>query len=280
MVPSRTVLAPSLDRLVSPCPAGAIPGTPVRASLAPNLPGPITYDLSYRDVFWRHRHYEDRCDRIALRALLPASGGRLLDLGAGFGRLLGEYDGWAEVTLLDAAEPLLDAARERSRDDARVRCVRADVSRIPLPSASLDAVVCVRVIHHLSDPGPAFEEIARVLRPGGVLVLEAANRRNLKAVLRWLAGRQSWSPFGPGPVEYLPGHVDHAPADIDRSLAVAGLRVERVRTASLCRVPVIARHLPAGWLAALDGALGGLLGSLGPGPSRWVLARRLAPHGS
>jgi hypothetical protein len=54
-------------------------------------PAPPIYDLSYRDEFWASRDYEDRCDRLALRALLPASGGHLLDLGAGFGRLVDEY---------------------------------------------------------------------------------------------------------------------------------------------------------------------------------------------
>src|ERR1035437_4407732 len=61
--------------------------------LDPDRPGaePPTYDLSYRDAFWASRAYEDLCDRLALRALLPATGEQLLPLGAGFGRLTDEY---------------------------------------------------------------------------------------------------------------------------------------------------------------------------------------------
>jgi hypothetical protein len=47
-------------------------------------------------------------------------------------------------------------------------------------------------------------ELGRVVAPGGVLVLEYANKRNLKSIARRLLGRQSWSPFEPGAVEYKP----------------------------------------------------------------------------
>ena len=58
-------------------------------------------DLAYRDAFWPQRRYEDACDRIALRAFLPRAGGRLIEVGAGFGRLVDEYAGYREVVLLD-----------------------------------------------------------------------------------------------------------------------------------------------------------------------------------
>jgi len=61
-------------------------------------------DLGYRDVFWAGRSYEDACDRIALRALLPPDGTRLIEVGAGFGRLAGEYAAYREVVLLDSSK--------------------------------------------------------------------------------------------------------------------------------------------------------------------------------
>ena len=54
---------------------------------------------NYRTEFWegKDRDYEDRVERVALRRLLPASGRRLLEIGAGFGRLTNEYAAFDQV---------------------------------------------------------------------------------------------------------------------------------------------------------------------------------------
>ncbi len=235
-------------------------------------------DLRYRDVFWADRDYEDRCDRLALRALLPRpegrAGRRLLEVGAGFGRLRDEYGGYAEVILLDASSAHLTAAQERFADDPRVRVVSGDAFRLPFDDGSLDAVVCVRVIHHFAEPGPAIAELARVLHPGGSLVLEFANKRNLKAILRFAIRRQAWSPFASGSVAYREVHFDHAPSDVRRWLQRAGLRIEATRTASLLRFPLLSRHLPLGLLEAVERPLQRLLAPVTAGPSVFVRARR------
>ena len=53
----------------------------------------------------------------------------------------------------------------------------------------------IRVVHHLSQLDPAFAEIQRVMQTYSTLILEYANKRNLKAILRWLTGKQKWNPF-------------------------------------------------------------------------------------
>ena len=198
------------------------------ATLSPDLP---EYDLRYRDVFWRTRDYEDLCDRIAIRALLPRNGDRLIEVGAGFGRLVDEYRGYRSVVLFDASPALLGAGRERLGSDRRLEFVQGDANAMPFRDASFDAVICVRVVHHFVDPGRAFAEFARVLRPGGVLVLEFANKRHLKAVLRYALRRQSWSPFSSEPFEYQPLHFDRSPREIRRLLSEAGFRVGAARRA-------------------------------------------------
>ena len=69
---------------------------------------------NYRTEFWeeRGRDYEDRVERIALRRLLPRRGYRLLEIGAGFGRLTNEYDGFDQVVLLDYSLSQLQYAQE------------------------------------------------------------------------------------------------------------------------------------------------------------------------
>ena len=73
---------------------------------------------TYRTDFWegQGREYEDLAERAALRALLPPEGGRLLDIGAGFGRLAALYGGYRQVVLLDYSFSQLQYARQRLGD--------------------------------------------------------------------------------------------------------------------------------------------------------------------
>ena len=232
-------------------------------------------DLGYRDVFWAARRYEDACDRIAIRALLPARGSRLIEVGAGFGRLADEYGGYDRVVLLDSSKVHVAAAREALAHDPRFEVVLGDARALPYPDGHFDVTVCVRTLHHFADPEPVLAELGRVTRPGGVVVIEYANRRNLKSVARRLLRRQSWSPFGLGSVGYKPFHFDHAPVSVRRSLRRAGLRIERLRTASLFRLPALTRRLPLPILVAAERRLQEPLGSITPGPSVFLLARRV-----
>jgi SAM-dependent methyltransferase len=240
----------------------------------PNRPLATYEDLGYRDVFWAARRYEDACDRVAIRALLPARGDRLIEVGAGFGRLADEYRGYREVVLLDSSEVHVTAAREAVAGDSRFQVVLGDALALPYPDGHFDAAVCVRVLHHFADPTPVLLELGRVVRPGGVLVLEYANKRNLKSIARRMLGRQSWSPFEPGSVAYKPFHYDHAPVDVRRSLHRAGLGIECLRAASLFRMPLLTRRLPQPLLVAAEARLQSPLGSIAPSPSVFLRARR------
>ena len=231
-------------------------------------------DLGYRDVFWAARAYENACDRTALRAMLPPAGERLIEVGSGFGRLADEYKGYSEVVLLDSSRVHVEAALEALGQDPRFHVTLGDALALPFPDGYFDAAVCVRVLHHFRDPAPVIAELGRVVRDGGALVIEYANKRNLKSIARRLLGRQDWSPFELGAVEYKPLHYDHAPVSVRRSLRAAGFTVDRTRAASLFRLPRLSRRLPPGALARIEAVLQEPLGSMTPGPSVFVLARR------
>lgn len=236
--------------------------------------GPPTYDLSYRDEFWTSRKYEDLCDRLALRALLAGARGSLVDLGAGFGRLADEYGSFDEVTLVDASPTMVEAARERVGADRRFSVLAADAADLAIPSQSVDVVVAVRLLVHLADPSEVFEEIARILRPGGRLIVEFPNRRHVLAAIRYLTGKQQWSPTGRRSHEYLAGHYSHQPRTVEAALRFVGLEPDARRAVSLFRSERLKRILPARLLAAIESPLQAPLGRLVPSPSIYVRAIR------
>ncbi|WP_299287930.1 class I SAM-dependent methyltransferase [Thermoflexus sp.] len=226
---------------------------------APALPPICDYEETDYEAFWRAgRAYEDLAERIALRALLPPRGRRLVEIGAGFGRLADLYAGYEEVYLLDYARSQVEAARRRWGHDPRFRFVIGDLYRLPFIPGSFDTIVMVRVIHHVRDVPRALREIHEVLRPGGVFILEFANKRNLKAILRYVVGAQSWSPFSPEPVEFAPLHFDFHPAWMRARLEEAGFRIQRERAVSHFRHPWLKRLIPAPALARMDGWVQGI----------------------
>jgi SAM-dependent methyltransferase len=110
---------------------------------------------------------------------------RILDAGCGNGRysrfLLREADPDAILTGFDYSQQMLYRARQRLQSE-RVQLAAADLTRLPYADASFDAIVCGWVIEHLPDPRPGLRELARVLRPGGKLLLLATEDTLLGAM--------------------------------------------------------------------------------------------------
>jgi len=228
----------------------------------------------YRTEFWegQGREYEDRAERIALRKLLLFHGRRLIEIGAGYGRLADLYQGYDEVLLLDYALSQLQQARGRLGND-RFHYIAADLYHIPLVDCCLDTAVMVRVMHHVQDPPAALSEIARTLTPQGIFILEYANKRNLKAILRYLFRRQKWNPFSLQPVEFVRLNFDFHPAYMEAQLQEAGFDLEEELTVSTFRLPLLKRLVPASLLAHLDGLLQRPTAGLKLAPSLFLQAR-------
>lgn len=95
---------------------------------------------------------------------------RVLEIGAGTGRIalpLAQRVG--AVAALDLARPML-ARLVAKRGDEPAFPVEGDAVRLPFPAGAFDAVVAVHVFHLIGDWPNALREVARVLRPGGVLM--------------------------------------------------------------------------------------------------------------
>ena len=230
-------------------------------------------DSTYRTDFWegQEREYEDAVERLALKALLPPRGQRLLDVGAGFGRLASMYAGYEQVILLDYSRSQLEYARGRLGDD-RFIYVAADIYRLPLVANAVDTAVMVRVLHHLANASLAFRQLERVTRPQGTLLLEFANKRHIKNVARYFL-RQGVNPFDHQPHEFAELHYNFHPTWVDQQLREAGFGLEQQRSVSLFRANALKRFLPISLLVKLDGALQRITAPLAPGPSIFVRAR-------
>jgi SAM-dependent methyltransferase len=212
----------------------------------------------YSTEFWTHdRRYENMAERVALSKILPPNGQRLIEIGAGAGRLADLYTGYAQVVLMDYARSTLVEAHERWGQDGRFSFVAADVYQLPFVSGAFDTMVMVRVMHHLADVPQALAQLVPALRPGATFVLEYANKRHLKAIARWLVRRQAWSPFDELPYEFAELNFDFHPSWMTGCLREAGLTISRELAVSHFRLPLLKRLLPPRWLAALDGAMQG-----------------------
>jgi len=125
----------------------------------------------------------------------------------------------------------------------------------------------------LTDLAAAFGEIQRILRPEGRYILEYANKRNLKEVLRHFVGRSSHRPFSPEPVEYAPLHFNFHPSYVEQLLRDAHFTLERGLAVSSLRLGLLKRVVPHTWLIRADGALQSPTASLKLAPSMFLLAR-------
>ncbi len=144
--------------------------------------GADRYDAHSR---WLRGMHQRTATRLA--TLLPP-GGRLLDVGAGPGRLLAqvaELRPDAFVTGVDRSQRMVElagarlaplagtGAAPRTGGEPRARALLGDVAALPVPDDSADVVSAVLTAHHWDDLRAGFAEIARVLTPGGsVLVVE------------------------------------------------------------------------------------------------------------
>jgi SAM-dependent methyltransferase len=151
----------------------------------------------------------DEARRIAqtpvLRALLggrPGITGDVLDAGSGrsglYDAFLAEQRGVRSVAHVDLDPPASDDRPGHTQH-------RASLTALPFPDAAFDSAVCFEVLEHIEDDGTAAAELARVLRPGGVLLASV--------------------PTPPAPFD--PAHVreGYAPAELEALLRGAGFTV-------------------------------------------------------
>jgi ubiquinone/menaquinone biosynthesis C-methylase UbiE len=225
--------------------------------MAEETPPVCDYEGSdYQQSFWESggRAYEDAAEEIALRRLLPVSGNRLLELGAGAGRNTPRYSGFQHITLVDYSLTQLQQAHERLGDSDRFRYVAADIYHLPFNKNQFDAATMIRTLHHMKDAPLALQQVHNCLKPQAVFILEYANKLNLKAMVRYALGKQTWNPYTLEAIEFTRLNFDFHPAAIRSWLREVGFQLERQLTVSHFRLNLLKRIFPVRFLTALDSA--------------------------
>ncbi|KAI3978519.1 hypothetical protein MKX01_015694 [Papaver californicum] len=137
------------------------------------------YERGWRQNFvWGGFPGPDKEFEMAKKYLKPTLGGNIIDASCGsglFSRRFAKSGLFSLVVALDFSENMLRQCsdfvkQEKSFPTENLTLVRADISRLPFVSCSVDAVHAGAALHCWPSPSAAVAEISRVLRPGGVLV--------------------------------------------------------------------------------------------------------------
>jgi len=213
-------------------------------------------DSTYRQDFWegQGREYEDRVERQVLSQLLPSEGKRLIEIGAGFGRITNEYSMYDEVVLLDYSLEQLQYARQQLGDEGYLY-VAADAYKMPFLAGVFDGATMIRVIHHFENVPSVLGQIGDILAPQAKFILEFANKRNLKAMIRHLLGRNEWSPYTQDPVEFVELNFNFHPEYMQSQVKEVGFDIHKTIPVSWFRSAFLKRTIPTGVLSGLDSML-------------------------
>lgn len=146
--------------------------------------------------------YEERAPiRAALQRLKQSHaicGREVAELGSGLGFNLGVFAGDNRVVGVEGLSTAADSATSRG-----IQTLVADLAgTVPLESGRYDLVLCVDVLEHLLEPAHCLEEAHRILKPGGLLVVNVPNHFSLSGRLRILLGS------GIDSIEFFPQHTE------------------------------------------------------------------------
>jgi ubiquinone/menaquinone biosynthesis C-methylase UbiE len=131
----------------------------------------------YSQRFWVQAPHPGITRERLRRILEPAPGERILEIGPGTGYYTLDLAEWVgaegSVEILDVQQDMLDHTMHRAggRGLGNINPTQADARQLPYDDDSFDAVVLVTVLGEIPDQDTALREIARVLRPGGRMIV-------------------------------------------------------------------------------------------------------------
>lgn len=191
----------------------------------------------YKKIFWEDadRKYEDMADRMAIRRLLPNDMDEFVDIAGGYGRLADEYIPRAKVaTVFDYSKTELKQAKDLYGD--KIKTKAGDIYALPFKDNSFDGLMMVRATHHFKDMQKVSDELYRILKPGGVAVIEVANKRTLPRMVRYWTKKTDANPFSLEPIHLkeidADGFYNYHPKYIEGVFKKSGFQIDEVLSVS------------------------------------------------
>ena len=235
--------------------------------------------------FWQDRDYENQSDKMALSQLLNIARkngacSKLIDIGAGPGRMAPLYELFCKkFILLDPSIDQLEEAKKRIKNRKKAEIILADGQDIPLPDASCDTVVSIRVFHYISNPQEILQEAKRILKPEGYLIIEIPNKLHIKNRIRSIFSKSNSNiSMNHGDKNKTEKKnfvfVNHNPKDIAALLKVDGFEIIKVLSVSNFRIPLIKKIFPNSFLLFFEKNMQTKLAPLWFGPSIYFLAKK------
>lgn len=139
------------------------------------------YDL-HADYYDEKLKFLDSFEKDELKRMLKnIKGEKVLDIGCGTGRLVPLLrDLGCEITGVDVSGKMLE---KFSQKYPQLKAVKGDIESLPCKDEEFDVVICAFVIVHLYELEKAFEEVYRVLKPGGTVIITNINQRKAPKVM-------------------------------------------------------------------------------------------------
>lgn len=120
----------------------------------------------------RSLFYDESLRDFVIRKAFLHPDMEVADVGTGTGFIAaGLVDKVSKVHVVDGSSAMLDEARESLAAYENVEYHEADIAKLPFEDGVLDVVFANMVLHHIPDPLIAIQEMARVLRPGGRVII-------------------------------------------------------------------------------------------------------------
>jgi ubiquinone/menaquinone biosynthesis C-methylase UbiE len=230
--------------------------------------------------YWEGRDYENASEITALAKLLPPKGTRILDAGGGFGRLIPAYkDKFKEIVIFDQSAKILAQAQSQAKSqNVVIKTQEGDICKLSQYGlGKFDCVVMVRVAHHLDDLGKALHEISHMLEPGGVFILEFANKLHAKSAVRNVA-RLNFKYFQLDPVSRASKDVtflNFHPDFVEQMLKEHNFKVVDKLSVSNFRNDAVKRTLPKDSLLILENLMQKPFGFINFGPSIFLKCKKV-----
>ncbi len=252
-------------------------------------PRVVNYHEFAFSQFWQNRDYDHRAEVLTItkyfkKYFVQRDDEWLLDVGGSFGRLLPAYKPYFDhVAIVDYVVNEFHLAEQTAREaNIKLELLAANAYHLPFKNDSQSAVIAVRLVHYLEDPLWFFEEVARVLEPGGLFICQTASKNHFKTLLYCLikfdfsVWRLQWLDLGSKGVQE-DGHFvllrNYKPSYLEALMKEVDLEIVHRRSVSWLRNIQWLQKIPLSF-HVLERFLQWLSPFMLFGPSNWYILKK------